>query len=82
MFDKIKTAISNMLTEPDNKTHCPVRIIAIIGSLQGLGMQAYDVFVQHAHIDLQAFGVGLGATLAAVGAALGFKKDTPTGDGK
>jgi hypothetical protein len=77
MIDKLRKWVNDICTEPNDKTICPIRIVGIIGTLQGLVMQGYDVFIQHAHIDLQAFGIGLGATLAALGAALGFKKDSP-----
>ena len=40
-------------------------------------MQGFEVFIQHGHIDLQSFGVGLGAVIVALGVALGYKKDTP-----
>jgi len=76
MFDQLKTFVRRTFTEPDNSTPCPIRIVGVMGTLQGLGMQAYDVFIQHAHLDLQAFGIGLGATLGALGAALGLKKDS------
>jgi hypothetical protein len=66
-----------LVTEPDNKTHCPIRWVALLGTLQGLSMQAYQVFIQHAAFNLQEYGVGLGAIIATVGAALGMKKDTP-----
>jgi hypothetical protein len=76
MLNWIKKQLRDILTEPDNKTICPVRVIGILGSLQGLGMSAYDVVIQHQHFDLQAFGLGMGATVAALGVALGIKKDT------
>jgi hypothetical protein len=72
-----KKILKDSFTEPDNQTFCPIRLLGILGTAQGLTMAAYDVFLQHAHFDLQNYGLGLGATLAALGAALGFKKDTP-----
>ncbi len=68
---------NDILTEPDGKTVCFIRIVAFAGIIQGLGMQAWTVFVQHSAFNLQEFGVGLGAIIATVGAALGMKKDTP-----
>jgi hypothetical protein len=65
-----------LLTEPDNSTPCFVRIIGGFGTLQGLASHAYQTFWLHAPFDFQAFGLGLAATLAALGAALGMKKDT------
>jgi hypothetical protein len=77
MFESIKKIIKDTFTEPDNKSVCPVRILGVLSILQGLGMQAYDVLIQHAHFDLQAFGIGMSATLGALGVALGLKKDSP-----
>lgn len=68
--------LQHILTEPDNKTFCPVRLIALAGSLQYLTTTAIN-FWKHAVFDPQAFAVGLGALLAGVGAALKLKKDTP-----
>ena len=48
----------------------------MLGILQAVGMSAYDVIVHGAHFDVQQFGMGFGAVLAAAGAALGMKKDT------
>lgn len=76
MLNKIKTAIGHILTEPDNVTVCPVRVLGILGALQGLASSAYQVFWLHSPFDLQAYGLGLGATLLALGLALGMKKDT------
>ena len=66
----------NILTEPNNSTFCPVRILSILGVLQYLFMNAFH-YVQHAIFDPQAFAVGFGAIIGSVGVALGLKKDTP-----
>lgn len=73
----IKEWFLHIVTEPDGKTHCFVRWTALVGTVQGLGMQAWAVFGQHAAFDLQAFGIGLGAIIATAGMAMGLKKDTP-----
>lgn len=75
MIAAIKKMIRDVFTEPDGTTICPVRVVGILGTLQGLGLAGFDVLVQHAHFDLMAFGGGLGATIAALGVALGMKKD-------
>jgi hypothetical protein len=67
--------LKNMATEPNNENLCPVRIIALVGTLQGLGMEFYSVIIQHAAFDIQQFGIGLGAVLTTAGIALGMKKD-------
>ena len=77
MFDKIKGWIHNIVSETDNKTICPVRVLAILGTLQGLGIQAWDVIGNHAAFNLEQFGIGMGAMLGSLGLALGFKKDSP-----
>jgi hypothetical protein len=64
-----------ILTEPDNKTFCPVRSLALLGSLQYLVLCAMNYF-QHAVFDPQGYAVGFGALLGGVGVALKLKKDS------
>lgn len=73
---KLPKFLLHLLTEPDNITFCPVRIIALTGSLQYLVMNAFH-YVQHAIFDPQAFAIGLGALITGIGGALCLKKDTP-----
>ena len=72
----IRKILSDIFTEPDNKTVCPARLIAILGGLQYLGL-ALAHYVQHHIFDPQSFAVGFGALLGGIGVALGLKKDTP-----
>jgi len=72
----MKNFIKQLLTEPDNKTFCPVRLIAFIGVGQYFTITVAN-YVQHAAFDAQNFAIGLGALLGGVGVALGLKKDTP-----
>lgn len=65
-----------LVTGKDGQTHDLVKWSAVLGTLQGLGLTAYDTIVNHVHFDIQSFGIGLGALLAAVGAALKFKDGT------
>ena len=67
--------ISNVLTETDNKTFCPIRIIATIGCVQYLGLTLAH-YIQHTVWDPQAFAIGLGALVGGTGVALGLKKDS------
>jgi hypothetical protein len=76
MLELIKKTIADTLTEPNNKTVCIVRLAGIGGFLYGLGAHAYQVFWLHAPFDFLSFGGGLSAMLAALGLALGMKKDT------
>jgi hypothetical protein len=68
--------LKQLVTGKDNQTHDVIRWAAVLGVLQALGLSAFDVVAHNAHFNLQEFGIGLGALLAAVGAALGMKKDT------
>jgi spore maturation protein SpmB len=71
-----KHMLKQCLTEPDNETFCPIRIVSVMGVLTFFGLAVAN-YVQHAAFDPQAFALGLGALLTGVGAALGLKKDTP-----
>jgi hypothetical protein len=73
---KLPTFVLHILTEPDNATFCPVRIVSLLGVLQYLVMSGAH-YVQHAVFEPQAFAVGFGALISGVGVALGLKKDTP-----
>ena len=68
--------VRQLLTGIDNETHDLVRWIGLGGSLTALGLQIYVVVVKGQAFDLQAFGIGLGALVASVGAALGLKAKT------
>lgn len=72
----IKAVLCNIFTEPNNHTICPVRIAGVAATLQGMGLSAWAVVAQHAPFDLLAYGGGMGALLATLGAALGMKKDS------
>jgi hypothetical protein len=76
MFKSLKSVLCNVFTEPNNHTICPVRVLGVAGTVQGLGLTAYTVVVHHAPFDITAYGAGMGVMLAALGAALGMKKDT------
>jgi hypothetical protein len=73
---QIPKFVMDILTETDNSTYCPVRIVALIGCLQYLGLSLAH-YIQHGAFEVQAFGVGFAAIIGGVGAALGLKKDTP-----
>lgn len=72
----MKEALLNLVTGKDNQTHDLIRWLGLLGFIQALALQAYVVIWRGQPFDLQAFGVGLGALLVTVGAALGMKKDT------
>jgi len=74
----VKQFFKHIFTEPDNQTFCPIRIVAVAGILQYMGITVAH-YVQHSMFDPQGFAVGFGALVAGTGAALGMKKDTPQG---
>jgi hypothetical protein len=71
----VKKFIHDLLTETDNATFCPARLIALLGGLQYLGISLAH-YIQHQVFDPQSFAVGFGALLGGIGVALGLKKDT------
>jgi hypothetical protein len=75
MLTWVKKQFRDIFTEPDQKTVCVARVIGVGAALQGNALCAWDVIVQHAHFDFQAYGLGMAATLTALGVALGMKKD-------
>lgn len=75
-LDTVKKWLSNSVTEPDNKTVCPVRLMAIGGVVQYMGLAAFH-YVQHGIFDAQNYAIGFSALLGGIGVALGLKKDSP-----
>jgi spore maturation protein SpmB len=73
----MKKRLLQLITEPDNTTLCPVRILAIVGVLEFITLAAIN-FAKTSAFDMQAFAVGFAALISGVGVALGLKKDTPT----
>lgn len=72
----MKKFLSNLFTEPDNQTFCPIRLVAVIGVFQYFVLTTAH-YVQHSIFMPQEFALGLGALVGGVGVALGIKKDTP-----
>lgn len=68
-------ACTHIITEPNNKTVCPVRVVSLLGVFQYLGLTLAH-YIQHSVFDPQAFAIGFGALIGGVGVALGLKKDT------
>jgi hypothetical protein len=77
----IKQKLFELITEPDNKTVCPARIMGILGGLQFLALAGWH-FAASKTFDPQAYAIGFAAYLSGLGVALGLKKDTPKDDGK
>ena len=72
----MKQFLKQLVTEPNNHTFCPVRIIGILGSFEYLGL-AIANYIQHAAFAPQDFAIGFGALMGGLGVALGLKKDSP-----
>lgn len=72
----MKNFFKNLFTEPDNKTFCLIRLVAVIGVFQYFVLTTAH-YIQHAVFAPQEFALGLGALVGGVGVALGIKKDTP-----
>jgi len=72
----MKKFLKNIFTEPDNQTFCPIRLVAVIGVFEYFVLSTAH-YIQHAVFMPQDFALGLGALIGGIGAALGFKKDTP-----
>lgn len=68
--------LRKLLSGKDNQTPDIARHVGFWGAISGIGMQGYTVIAQGHPFDIQAFGIGLGALVTAVGAACGLKKDT------
>lgn len=70
--------ISNLFTEKDNTTLCPVRTLAIAGAIEFLIIVGRNAWVA-VSIDLTSLGTGLGVLLASVSAAITAKALTEKG---
>lgn len=68
--------VNQLLTGVDNETHDFMRWLGCASGISALGLQIYVVLTGKQQFDMQQFGIGLGALFAAVGAAIGLKKDT------
>ncbi len=66
--------LKSMLTEMDNQTWCPVRVIgvgfALAASTTYLTLAVWTVVHQHNALDYVSFGTGLSVVWATVAAAI------------
>lgn len=69
-------ALRDIVTGLDGKTHDIGRWLGAAGGATGVVLPVYDTIINHAHFDCQAFGIGMGALAAGVGAMLKMKADT------
>lgn len=61
--------LKDILTEIDGESYSTARAAALAGLLEYLVLAAWDFF-QSGHFQMQEFGIGLGAVIAAVGVAI------------
>ncbi len=73
---KIKGWMLDLVTEPDNKTICPVRVMSILGFICALGYQGWALIALKGAFDMVAFGASYAAMIGAMGVALGIKTDS------
>jgi hypothetical protein len=72
---KFREWINELFTEPNNRTLCPVRLMAVFGCVQFLTLSAWN-FARVGTFDPQAYCVGFAALMGGIGIALGTKKDS------
>lgn len=68
--------ITHLITGKDNSTFDLVRLLGLLGCLQALALVGYGVIAKGQSFDLQNFGIGFGALLGSLGAALKLKETT------
>jgi hypothetical protein len=68
--------LNQIITEPDNRTVCIVRIMSIVGAGEFFALAAKTA-LKSGTFDMQSFGIGFGTLLGGIGAALKLKKDSP-----
>lgn len=68
--------IKDLFTSLDGESFDIGRVLWAFGVITFLCLSAYTVIWQGKAFAMQDFGIGIGATLAAGGAALGFKAKT------
>ncbi len=77
MWNNIKTWLSHITTEPDNKTTCIVRVLAIFSFLYAIGVHGWSIFANGVSFDITNFALGWSGMITTLGAALKLKTDTP-----
>lgn len=75
MFVKLKSVISDCITEKDGVTACPARIGWCVGSLAYLVATLYQIKT-HGVFDYVQFATGFGIIQACGGAAVKIKETT------
>ena len=73
----LRKLLMDSITEPDKKTFCPLRILAIAGIIQYLALSVH-LFYKTGTFDYQGYAIGFAAIIGGAGVALGLKKDSPS----
>ena len=68
--------LKDIVTGIDGVSYDIVRVLAVLGVAEALGLAAYVVVIKGQPFDLQNYGIGLGAIFVSVGIALKLKSDT------
>lgn len=80
VVNKVVRFLVHLFTERDNTTFDSVRVVggilAFLGGLEYLVLSAWNVIVNHVPFAHESFGTGLGAVIAALGAAVAIKAAT------
>ena len=72
----MRNFLIHLFTESDNKTFDVARVLAALAIITGLALAIISVVYKNAPLNMQDYGIGIGALFAGVGVALGLKKDT------
>ena len=72
----MKDFLRNTFSGKDNLTPDFIRILGFMTVATALGLQIYVVVIKSQPLDLQQFGLGMGAVFATLGAALKLKETT------
>lgn len=64
--------LSDLITENDGVSLCPVRIVGLLGAAQFFALTLYQTLHTHA-FDVSSYGSALAAVIGAVGLAFSAK---------
>ena len=68
--------IQDIFTEKDGLSWSLARVGWGLSLFVFLGLAVWDVTIQKSHFDMQSFGIGLGAVIAAGGISIGWQAKT------
>lgn len=68
--------VKEWLTESDNETFDVTKALAALSILAGIVLAVVSVVWKDAPLNMQDYGIGMGALFGGLGVALGLKKET------